>query len=75
MAELAMTSPEIEVTLDGNKINLNQIADDISVYNMQGMLIAHHRGVDSVLMSDAHSGIYIIKVVSGGKSVVKKVKF
>lgn len=75
MAELAMTSPEIEVTLDGNKINLNQIADDISVYNMQGMLIAHHRSVDSVLMSDAHSGIYIIKVVSGGKSVVKKVKF
>jgi uncharacterized lipoprotein YddW (UPF0748 family) len=74
MAELAMSSPEIEVTLDGSKVCLNQTADDICIYNMLGMPIAHHRGVDSVDMSGKRDGIYIIKVMSGGRSVVKKVK-
>ena len=73
MAELTMSSPEIEMTLKDGEICLNQKADDVSIYNMQGMLIAHHQGVDSVDTSNFRSGIYIIKVTSRGRSWVKKV--
>ena len=74
MSELAMSSPEIMVTLSGHEIRLNQIVDNICIYNMQGMLIVHQRNTDSVDMSGERDGIYIIKVMAGGRSVVKKVK-
>ena len=74
MNELAKASPEIKVTLSGLEIRLNIVADDICVYNMQGMLVAHQRDVNSIDMSGERDGIYIIKVIAGGSSCVKKVK-
>ena len=75
ISELAMSSPEIVVTHNGHEIRLNQIADDICIYNMQGMLVVHQRKTDSVDMSGERDGIYIIKVMTCGGSWVKKVMF
>jgi len=74
MVELAKASPEIEVELNGREICLNQTADDVRIYNMQGMLITQERHVDRVDMSGARGGIYIIKVMAGNRSCVKKIK-
>ena len=73
MSELAISLPEIVVTLSGHEIRLNQIADDICIYNMQGMLVVHQLNTDSVDMSGERDGIYIIKVMAVGGSWVKKV--
>ncbi len=63
---------DIVIRLSGSSLLFGAVAEDVSIYNVQGMEIAHAIGV-SELESPATPGVYVVKAIINGVTHTQKI--
>ena len=61
------------MTLQGNRLSLNQEVESIAVYDMNGRLIARQQYTSQVDLSGCAAGVYLVNITNGQDQLVKKI--
>ena len=63
----------IDIAYRGNSVNLSVIADDVWIYSVSGVLMAHSRNTSDIYVGNLAKGTYIFKIRSGRLSLSRKI--
>ena len=69
---ISQVNDDVNIGVVGNLLNLGTKAEQVSVYDVSGAMIATARDVTTMEMN-LNKGVYIVKVVVDGTTIVKKI--